>query len=169
MSNPVFSGFTEVTHRLFGGYAELLHMPHTARFSIGSVLACMPFPMIGMGGPIGQWVFDRSGMGGPAGLMAFVLSAAGDWEALDDDALAHALHAELETLLGPLPPPRWQRTIRERRATFSCRPDLPRPGPTTAEQGLWLAGDYTYGDYPATIEAAVRSGAIAAHGILAAG
>jgi MFS family permease len=48
MSNPVFSGFTEVTHRLFGGYAELLHMPHTARFSIGSVLACMPFPMIGM-------------------------------------------------------------------------------------------------------------------------
>lgn len=129
----------------------------------------LPFPMIGMGGPIGQWVFDRSGMGGPAGLMAFVLSAAGDWEALDDDALAHALHAELETLLGPLPPPRWQRTIRERRATFSCRPDLPRPGPTTAEQGLWLAGDYTYGDYPATIEAAVRSGAIAAHGILAAG
>jgi MFS family permease len=48
MSNPVFSGLTEVTHRLFGGYAELLRMPHTARFSVGSVLACMPFPMIGM-------------------------------------------------------------------------------------------------------------------------
>ena len=34
--------------RLFGGYAELLRMPHTARFSIGSVIACMPFPMVGM-------------------------------------------------------------------------------------------------------------------------
>ena len=37
-----------INHKLFGGYAELLRIPHTARFSIGAVIACMPFPMVGM-------------------------------------------------------------------------------------------------------------------------
>lgn len=35
-------------HRLFGGYAELLRIPHTARYAVGAVIACMPFPMVGM-------------------------------------------------------------------------------------------------------------------------
>ena len=42
------AGVKNLTQRLFGGYAELLRMPHTARFAIGSVIACMPFPMVGM-------------------------------------------------------------------------------------------------------------------------
>lgn len=37
-----------VLGRLFGGYAQLLAIPHSARFSIGSVIACMPLPMVGM-------------------------------------------------------------------------------------------------------------------------
>ncbi|MCH4209806.1 MFS transporter [Bifidobacterium sp.] len=48
MGYRVLSGFAEVSHRLFGGYAELLRMPHTARFATSAVLACMPFPMVGM-------------------------------------------------------------------------------------------------------------------------
>ncbi|NMM94973.1 MFS transporter [Bifidobacterium oedipodis] len=48
MSNQVIAGIREVTHKVFGGYAELLRIPHTARYSIGSVIACMPFPMVGM-------------------------------------------------------------------------------------------------------------------------
>ena len=48
MSNQVIAGVKEVAHKVFGGYAELLRIPHTARYSIGSVIACMPFPMIGM-------------------------------------------------------------------------------------------------------------------------
>ena len=50
MSNNanVAAAIKEVAHKVFGGYAELLRMPHTARFSIGSVIACMPFPMVGM-------------------------------------------------------------------------------------------------------------------------
>ncbi|MFR0589874.1 MFS transporter [Bifidobacterium apri] len=42
------AGVKDLANRLFGGYAELLRMPHTARFAIGSVIACMPFPMVGM-------------------------------------------------------------------------------------------------------------------------
>jgi predicted NAD/FAD-dependent oxidoreductase len=121
--------------------------------------------MLGLCGPLGQWVFDRSGMGGPDGLLAFVLSAEGAWETLEDEELAQSLHAELVAAIGPLPAPLWQRSIRERRATFSCRPNLQRPGPGTAERGLWLAGDYAYSDYPATLEGAVRSGVAAAREI----
>ncbi|MEE8726006.1 MAG: MFS transporter [Bifidobacterium thermacidophilum] len=44
----VTAGVKNLAQRLFGGYAELLRMPHTARFAIGSVIACMPFPMVGM-------------------------------------------------------------------------------------------------------------------------
>ncbi|MBT1180691.1 MFS transporter [Bifidobacterium sp. CP2] len=38
----------DIGRKVFGGYAELLRMPHTARYSIGGVIACMPFPMVGM-------------------------------------------------------------------------------------------------------------------------
>lgn len=48
MSNTVLASVKDAGQRLFGGYAELLRIPHTARFSIGSVIACMPFPMVGM-------------------------------------------------------------------------------------------------------------------------
>lgn len=48
MTNSVLAGAKSIGQRLFGGYAELLRIPHTARFSVGSVIACMPFPMVGM-------------------------------------------------------------------------------------------------------------------------
>lgn len=132
----------------------------------------LPEPMLGLESVahprLGQWAFDRGALDGPRGLVSFVLSADGDWDRLDDDALCRALHGELEATLGhALPPPRWQRVLRERRATFSCRPKLPRPAPETPLPGLWLAGDYVYADYPGTLEGAVRSGIAAARGILA--
>lgn len=42
MTNNVLVGVKDIGQRLFGGYAELLRIPHTARFSVGSVigLAC---------------------------------------------------------------------------------------------------------------------------------
>ena len=47
-SGAILAGIKEAGHKVFGGYAELLRIPHTARYSIGSVIACMPFPMVGM-------------------------------------------------------------------------------------------------------------------------
>jgi squalene-associated FAD-dependent desaturase len=133
----------------------------------------LPFPMLGLGGDdqgaLGQWVFDRGQLGGAPGLMAFVLSAQGEWERRDSGQLLAALHGELEQALAiKLAPPLWHRLIRERRATFSCRADLPRPAAATALPGLWLAGDYCCADYPATLEGAVRSGIAAAAGALQA-
>lgn len=46
--NQVLRAIKDINHKLFGGYAELLRIPHTARFAVGAVIACMPFPMVGM-------------------------------------------------------------------------------------------------------------------------
>jgi squalene-associated FAD-dependent desaturase len=144
---------------------------------IGTVYAAypadikLPIPMLGLdggtAGRVGQWVFDRGLLGGDSGLMSFVLSARGTWETLDSETLVSRLHRELEEVLGRrLAPPLWHRVIRERRATYACRPALPRPPAKTALSGLWLAGDYVCADYPATLEAAVRSGVAAARMVL---
>ncbi|WP_263769175.1 hydroxysqualene dehydroxylase HpnE [Propionivibrio soli] len=130
----------------------------------------LPAPMLGLEGlrtGFGQWVFDRGSLTGTAGVLGFVLSAHGTWSELDNGALVQALHTELEEALDrKLPPPLWHRVIRERRATFSCTPGLARPAAQSNVAGIWLAGDYVYADYPATLEGAVRSGVEAARGIL---
>jgi uncharacterized protein with NAD-binding domain and iron-sulfur cluster len=123
--------------------------------------------MLGMSGPLGQWAFDRGRLGGARGIVGCVLSARGGWDERDDDTLVAALHGDLQETVGlALPEPLMSRVIRERRATFSCRPGLPRPAPATALPGLWLAGDYVCAGYPATLEGAVRSGCKAARKIL---
>lgn len=131
-----------------------------------------PIPMLGLEKPepgrIGQWAFERSDQGGGQGIAACVLSGEGQWDTLDNETLAATLHRELQDTLGrTLPAPLWHQVIRERRATFSCRPGLFRPTPDTPVRGLWLAGDYVCADYPATLEGAVRSGVTVARRILA--
>jgi squalene-associated FAD-dependent desaturase len=125
----------------------------------------LPFPMLGLDGGIGQWVFDQGALGGPRGVFAFVLSAHG--QPGEGEALVAALHEELqEALRTKLAAPEWNFVIREKRAAFTCRPGLPRPAAQSALPGLWLAGDYVCADYPATLEGAVRSGVAAARGII---
>jgi len=131
----------------------------------------LPCPMLGLEsstpGGLGQWVFDRGALTGMPGVMAFVLSANGVWDERDSESLMAALHRELENALArKLPAALWHQLIRERRATFTCRPNLPRPTTQTALRGLWLAGDYVCAGYPATLEGAVRSGVTAARRIL---
>lgn len=117
------------------------------------------------GGCWGQFVFDRGQLDpDQPGLLAVVVSAAAAAAGLDQDALAGMIAAQLaRDLQRPeLAAPQWSRVITEKRATFSCTPDLRRPGNETPLPGLVLAGDYTAGDYPATLESAVRSGVAAA-------
>jgi predicted NAD/FAD-dependent oxidoreductase len=72
------------------------------------------------------------------------------WSATMEQAHA-ALGAHLR---GPLE--RIQ-AITEKRATFRCTPELARPAQIISS-GLYAAGDYVAGPYPATLEGAVRSG-----------
>ena len=113
----------------------------------------------------GQYVFDRSYLHPEhAGLMAVVISAPQNLNSIERDAIANAIASQLaESFQIPaLKQAIWHQIITEKRATFSCTPGLVRPTNKTGQAGMVLAGDYTAGDYPATIEAAVRSGISAA-------
>jgi len=115
----------------------------------------------------GQFVFDRGQLDSTQkGLLAVVISASGS--ALDQSDLETSVARQLaEAMQMPeLTSPLWSKAITEKRATFACVPALNRPLNATTHRGLWLAGDYTENDYPATIEGAVRSGLAAAAGLL---
>lgn len=127
----------------------------------------LPFPMLGLSGGHSQWVLDRGALCGDAGLLAVVISAEGPHMDITQEALAGLVAAELAKALPGLPPLLWHKVIAEKRATFTCRPHLQRPAQATPLPGLYLAGDYTEGDYPATLEGAVRSGIKCAKNILA--
>jgi squalene-associated FAD-dependent desaturase len=126
----------------------------------------LPAPMTGLANGVAHWLFDREAICGQRGLIGAVISAEGPHQDLTQDALGARVHEELATHFGPLPPLQWQRVISEKRATFSATPELRRPAQQTPLKNFWLAGDYTTSDYPATLEAAVRSGIVCAQGIL---
>jgi squalene-associated FAD-dependent desaturase len=126
----------------------------------------LPAPMTGLAGGAAQWLFDREAICGQRGLIGAVISASAAHVGHAQHALAQRVADELAAHFGPLPPLRWQRVIAEKRATFSCTPALARPAPVTPCAGFFLAGDYTAGDHPATLEGAVRSGLAAARAAL---
>jgi squalene-associated FAD-dependent desaturase len=126
----------------------------------------LPKAMLGFTGGFAQWAFDRGRLHGTAGLIAVVISAEGKHTDLTHDQLAQIIHAELKGTVGPLPIPLWHKVIMEKRATFSCDVGLIRPSQATSLPGFYLAGDYTEGDYPATLEGAIRSGVKSAQLIL---
>lgn len=122
----------------------------------------------------GQWVLDRAdivaraGAGAPAldRILSVVISAHGPHEALAHPALVAMTDAQLRRLLPSLPPLAWSQVIEEKRATYACTPNVQRPASGRIAEGLYVAGDYTDADFPATLEAAVRSGIAAAKALL---
>lgn len=123
----------------------------------------LPFRMGGIDADYSQWLFDRGQLCGQDGLIGVVISASGAHQDLPQNELAQKVHGELTAVIPGLRAPEWHRVIAEKRATFTCTPALARPGNDTPVPGLFLAGDYTASDYPATLESAVRSGVRAAH------
>lgn len=113
----------------------------------------------------GQFVFDRGRLEArQAGLLAVVVSATGAALERERAALASDVAAQLaaDFRMPSLAAPVWADVIAEKRATFSCTPGLQRPAVDCGPPGILLAGDYTDGPYPATLESAVRSGRDAA-------
>jgi hydroxysqualene dehydroxylase len=118
----------------------------------------LPHPMLGLHRRVSQWLFDKGQIAGQHGLIASVISAEGVHQELSQDALAQKVINELREEFGISAVPAWFKVIAEKRATFACTPDLSRPNQQTALPRILLAGDYTQGDYPATLEGAVQSG-----------
>lgn len=123
----------------------------------------LPNIMTGFTKKTSQWAFDRGQLCGQKGLVAVVISGAGTHQELSHDDLALQVANEMHQIFHHLPRPLWHKVIAEKRATFSCVPNLARPTHKTQLPNLFLAGDYTYAPYPSTIEGAVRSGKACAH------
>ena len=124
----------------------------------------LPLPMIGLAEGLVQWVFDRGALLGEKGRLACVISAQGDHQQMSLDELAQRCERELAAAFPNLGKPDWTRVIAEKRATVTCSPG-PKP-PLPSIPGVQFAGDYTDGEYPPTLEAAVRSGIRAAEDVI---
>lgn len=138
--------------------ASLEHQPIYTVYLQYPAHVALPHPMLGLHRRLSQWLFDRGRIAGEHGLIAGVISAEGIHQGLGHDELAQRVAAELRAEFGFTDNPAWSRVIAEKRATFCCAPGLQRPAQQTALPRLLLAGDYTAGDYPATLEGAVQSG-----------
>lgn len=122
----------------------------------------------------GQWLFDRGSQHGQR-LAGVVVSAAArallrqSDQVSDGERIGNGAARQVCQQMN-LPAPTAIRTVVEKRATFRCTPDRPKlqVGALRASlPGVWLAGDYAWPEYPATLEAAVRSGEAAARACLA--
>jgi squalene-associated FAD-dependent desaturase len=139
-------------------YTTYLHYPRPLR---------SPLPMLKLHGDPGQWLFDRGQLGAAPGLAAVVISTDVPAARVEHGVLTQAIDAQLRRLIPDLPAPNWAQTIAERRATYACAAGLARPAPGALRPRLYLAGDYTDSAFPATLEAATRSGVTAARQLLA--
>jgi squalene-associated FAD-dependent desaturase len=152
--------------------AALRYEPITTLYLGYDAAVTLPPGLLRLENGPGQWIFDRSDIlrrAPPSGarsamraLVSVVISASGAHDALDHDALVAATDAQLRSLEPTLPKRVFAQVIAEKRATYAAEPELVRPAAGRLACGVYLAGDYTYGDFPATLEAAVRSGRIAA-------
>jgi hydroxysqualene dehydroxylase len=123
----------------------------------------------------GQWLFARPDIVKSAGedaprmamIVAVVLSAHGAYDTLAHDVLAATVDAQLRACRADWPPLAWSQVIEEKRATYACTPAATRPIAGMLAPGIALAGDYTDDEFPATLEAAVRSGQRAAAALIA--
>jgi squalene-associated FAD-dependent desaturase len=149
-----------------------------------------PFDHVVTPGRLVQWVFNHTAIQGRTAprsdfadatapnsqcsdrgqYLQLVISASYDLLALDKVAIRDAALAELGEIW---PEARVARVLRwwvvtEHGATLSVRPGIEasRPPQRTPIDGLFLAGDWTDTGWSATMEGAVRSGYLAAQGIL---
>jgi predicted NAD/FAD-dependent oxidoreductase len=118
-------------------------------------------PLFALADGPAQFVFDRGQSHGQAGLLAFVASAAAQLPANWMDQA----EAQLQRIVHP-GTARWRKSIVEKQATYACVPRLARPTHRTPHPRIFLAGDYTAGVYPATLESATLSGVQSAHTLL---
>ena len=158
--HKMLSGISEQLQQLESNPIITVYLQYPKNIKLGRY-------MVGMVDTTAQWLFDKRICGKP-GLMAVVISGHGEHSALDNAALCDKIESELADLFPRWPKPQYRKVITEQHATFKCdiETNSKRPKNKSPVEGLWLAGDYTDTNLPATLESAVRSGIRSAHGLI---
>ena len=125
---------------------------------------------LGLPGRTMQWVFDKRALFGQTfSHLSLVSSAARELVTRPNAEIIDIALTELREALPAMRGAEVRRAVavREKRATFSVAPGLPRrPATRTGLANLFLAGDWIDTGLPATIESAVVSGHAAADAAL---
>jgi squalene-associated FAD-dependent desaturase len=123
---------------------------------------------------LSQWVFNRAALQGADELGRYyyqvVISAARDLRGRSQDEVIAEVISDLALAWPVARAARLEhaRLVTEHKAVFSPRPgaDAWRPAQETVIPGFFWAGDWTATGWPSTMEGAVRSGYLAAEGLL---
>jgi squalene-associated FAD-dependent desaturase len=123
---------------------------------------------------LSQWVFNRGEQMGEDGRKLYyyqvVISATRALAGQNREELVERICGELKSIWPVINEARLinAKVVTEQHAVFSMSPDLDRsrPSQTTSVPGLLVAGDWTATGWPSTMEGAVRSGYLAAEGVL---
>ncbi|MCC7326009.1 MAG: FAD-dependent oxidoreductase [Burkholderiales bacterium] len=136
----------------------------------------LPAPIARLDDAPGQWLIDRPDVLARgdrrrlpplAQLVSVTISAGGPQTTVPQAELVQAVDAQLRRAAPALPRCAWSQVIAERRATYACTPRRATPAGPRLAPGVYVAGDYVDTVYPATLEAAVRSGVAAAAAVCA--
>ncbi len=159
--------------------ARLPEMAPLARFEAAPITSVhlaydrpiTPLPHAVLPGRLSQWLFTDA-LGEREQRCEVVISASHSVAELDREALIGRVQAELAAAF---PAAATAKLLRARAAThpsavFSPLPGIEpyRPAQVSSVEGLFFAGDWTATGWPATMESAVRSGYLAAEGVLGA-
>lgn len=134
-----------------------------------------PFEHVAIVGKTIDWVFDHTRLqnrGGENGgqYLQIVVSASRELAEKTNEAIVSTVLADLASLWPETATAKLlkSRVVTEHAATFAVRPGIEalRPSQRTPIDGLFLAGEWTATGWPSTMEGAVRSGYLAAEGIL---
>lgn len=109
-----------------------------------------------------QWLFRKDDEGRA---IHAVISAADDWLPLSESEIASRVLADVHACFPDSSGAATTsvRAVKEKLATFAATPEFEASRPsTTGPGGIILAGDYVQTGWPATMEGAARSGAMAA-------
>lgn len=121
-------------------------------------------PFLALSGRTIQWIFAKEG-----NYLSLVVSASRELMTLSKDEILKRSLADLYEAIPQAKTAKLLRSmvLREKQATYSPVPGSEnlRPSQQTPISNLFLAGDWTLTDWPATMEGAVRSGEIAADAI----
>ena len=130
----------------------------------------MPLPHAVLVDRLSQWIFKRTNKGDGCHYYQVVISASRNLAGRDREEIVAEVRRDLaavwpESAKAEL---RAARVVSEHHAVFSVRPgfDLWRPSQQTPTERVFVAGDWTATGWPSTMESAVRSGYLAAEGIL---